>query len=151
MAADSKPFWKVKSLNEMTVPEWESLCDGCARCCMIKLEDEDSADICYTRVACQLLDTGTCRCGDYQNRFSRVPDCVQVSTDLGAQFNWLPSSCAYRRLYEGRDLPSWHPLVSEDVDSVHKVGISMRGRCVSESHVHESLLQDQIIDLPDFE
>ena len=150
MGSDAIPFWKRKSLSEMNAEEWESLCDGCARCCMLKLEDQDTGQINYTRVACQLLDTHSCRCGDYPNRSQRIPDCIHIHPDMTRrQFEWLPDSCAYRRLYENRELPEWHPLVSGDTGSVHRHGISMRGRCVSESYVPRSLLEDQIITFDD--
>ncbi len=139
------PFWQRKTLAEMDVHEWESLCDGCARCCMVKLEDESTQAVHYTRIACRLLDTTTCRCRDYPKRSEKVPDCMQVHAQMGEQFNWLPDSCAYRRLHEGRDLPDWHPLLSKTPNGVHTQGISMRGRCVSEDNVHPSLYAEQCI------
>ncbi len=151
MPADAPQFWKSKSLQELDAAEWESLCDGCARCCMLKLEDETTGDIHYTSVACRLLDTQTCRCRDYPGRSGKVSDCIRVHPRMGVQFNWLPPSCAYRRLYEGRELAAWHPLVSGAPESVHRHGVSMRGRCISETHVHPSLLEQQLIDLDDFE
>ena len=126
-------FWKVKSLDEMNPDEWESLCDGCALCCMHKIEDEGSSEVIYTNVACKLLDLDTCRCSDYKHRTSLVPDCLQLNADSHAAFEWLPDSCAYRRLAKGEDLPRWHPLVSGRADAVHQEGISMLGESVSES------------------
>lgn len=124
----SAPFWQVKTLEAMSPREWESLCDGCARCCLVKLEDEDSAQILYTDVGCTLLDAGACRCRDYARRQRRVADCVRLTPEAVRALPWLPPTCAYRVLAEGGDLAWWHPLVSGDPDSVHAAGISVRGR-----------------------
>ncbi len=127
-----EPFWKRKGLAEMTQGEWESLCDGCAKCCLHKLEDIDTGELAFTNVACRLLDVGRCRCGDYERRATLESDCVVLSPRNIAKLAWMPSTCAYRLLAEGKPLPHWHPLVSGDPDSVHRAGISVRGRCISE-------------------
>ena len=141
-------FWEKKPLAEMSSQEWEALCDGCGRCCLHKLEDEDTAEIFYTRVACRLLDLDSCRCNHYAERLQHVPDCVVVRPDNLGQLSWLPKSCAYRWLYEGRELANWHPLVSGDPGSVHRAGISVRGRVVPESGVDEEDLETHIIKWP---
>ena len=130
-------FWKRKSLAEMSRDEWESLCDGCALCCLQKLEDEDTGEIFYTDIACRLLDTSTCRCTDYQNRAKLVSSCLVLTANQPETFSWLPSSCAYKRLANGKDLPEWHPLLTGDPQSVHDAGISAMGRVVSENDTTE--------------
>ncbi len=122
----STDFWKQKRLSQMSHGEWESLCDGCARCCLHKLEDEEEGTVYYTRAACSLLDIKTCRCSDYPNRQQKMPDCLQLSVDHANYFDWLPETCAYRLLAEGEPLPEWHPLITGDPDSVVKAGISVR-------------------------
>ena len=140
------PFWKTKSLAEMSREEWESLCDGCGRCCLNKLEDEDTGQFLYTRAACKLLDLGTCRCTDYPNRQAKVPDCVQLTPENVGSLGWLPATCAYRLLYEGQPIPDWHPLNTGDPDSTHKTGNSVRGITVPEFEVHEDDWDDYIIE-----
>lgn len=128
MLAMTEPFWKTKTLEEMSSAEWESLCDGCGKCCLSKLEDEDTGDIYFTSVACRLFNADTCRCNDYANRLAKVPDCIGLTPANVRTIAWLPGTCAYRLVAQGRDLYAWHPLVSGDPDSVHSAGISMRGR-----------------------
>ena len=125
-------FWKRKSLAEMSKAEWESLCDGCVLCCLQKLEDEDTGDIYFTDIACKLLDTDACRCTDYANRAKLVSTCLVLSVDEPEAFKWLPGTCAYRLIAEGEGLHDWHPLITGDANSVHKAGISAKGKCVSE-------------------
>ncbi len=154
---DDTPFWKRKTLREMTDAEWESLCDGCGRCCLVKLEEDVSgtatadadAKIFYTDVACKLLDTDTCRCRDYENRFAQVQDCVRIDADAVENVGWLPPTCAYRLLDEGKDLPWWHPLVSGDPMTVVWAGVSVRGRAtLSEEDVPADELEDRIVSWP---
>jgi uncharacterized cysteine cluster protein YcgN (CxxCxxCC family) len=123
-----QPFWKTKSLEAMTQGEWESLCDGCGKCCLSKLEDEDTSEIYWTTVACRLLDAATCRCSDYANRKAHVPDCVRLTPESVPALDWLPATCAYRLVSEQRDLYWWHHLVSGSPETVHEAGMSMRGR-----------------------
>jgi uncharacterized cysteine cluster protein YcgN (CxxCxxCC family) len=124
----TEPYWKTKSLEEMDRTEWESLCDGCGKCCLSKLEDADTGEIYWTTVACRLFDAGLCRCSDYANRFKRVPDCVGLTPANVRTISWLPATCAYRVLAEGGDLAWWHPLVSGRPETVHEAGVSTLGR-----------------------
>jgi uncharacterized cysteine cluster protein YcgN (CxxCxxCC family) len=142
-----EPFWRRKTLSEMTAAEWESLCDGCARCCLIKLEDTDTGVISYTEIACRLLDLGACRCAHYDKRSTLVPDCVVLTPDRVGELGWMPSTCAYRLLAEGRDLPWWHPLVSGDPETVHEAGISVRGRVLPEARGDDP--EDHIVTWPE--
>lgn len=141
----TEKFWETKSLTEMSQQEWESLCDGCAQCCLAKVEDVDSAAVHYTDVVCRYLDSGQCRCTEYARRTQLVPDCVKLTPGNLAELSWMPLTCAYRLLSEGKPLPSWHPLVSGDPKSVHAAGISVRGRCISEEFVHPDDLEMRIV------
>ncbi len=141
----SKPFWEALALADMSAEQWERLCDGCGRCCAVKLQDVETGAVHYTRAACRLLDTESCRCTDYANRARRVADCAVLSPDGASSFGWLPASCAYRRLAEGRTLAPWHPLVSDDPESVHLAGISVRGQLISEMHVHDEDLPAMLV------
>lgn len=138
-------FWEHKTLEEMTSDEWESLCDGCALCCLQKLEDEDSGEVYYTRLACKLLDINSGLCRNYPNRFKQVDDCVKVRLEDKEYFHWMPYSCAYRALYEGRGLEEWHPLISGTRESVHQAGISVRGRAIPEDGIPEEEFEEHII------
>jgi uncharacterized cysteine cluster protein YcgN (CxxCxxCC family) len=126
------PFWETKTLDEMSRAEWESLCDGCGKCCLHKLEDEDTGELLPTNVACKLLDRRSGQCTDYKRRKIFVPECVRLTPKLLRELDWLPSTCAYRLLDEGRKLEDWHPLISGDPESVHRAGVSVRGWTVSE-------------------
>jgi uncharacterized protein len=139
ISAMSAPFWKTKPLEEMSQPEWESLCDGCGKCCLAKLEDEDSGEIHWTTVGCRLFDAATCRCQDYTHRLAKVSDCVQLTPENVRTITWLPKTCAYRLVAEGHDLYWWHPLVSGNAETVHEAGVSVRGRVTaSESELSEA-------------
>ncbi|NKC15923.1 MAG: YcgN family cysteine cluster protein [Gammaproteobacteria bacterium] len=139
-------FWEEKRLEDMTPSEWESLCDGCGRCCLNKLEDMDTKEIFFTNVACELLGTQSCRCLRYTTRHKYIPDCIVLKPHTVAGNTALPTSCAYRRLAEGRPLAPWHPLISGDRRSVHEAGISVRGRTINEAHVHEDQYEAHIVD-----
>lgn len=138
-----EPFWRSKKLNELSEQEWESLCDGCGRCCLHKLEDEDTGEIAYTRVACRLLDLKTCRCSDYQHRTLHIPDCLDLRQNFPPP-HWLPATCAYRRLAQGDDLPSWHPLITGRRSSVTQAGIKVGAYALPEKRAKD--FEDYIIE-----
>ena len=132
MANKKLNFWQTKTLPQMSQAEWESLCDGCGRCCLVKLEDEETGDIALTDIACRLLDNQKCKCKEYDTRHEIVPDCVRLTPKNISQLKWMPKSCAYRLLAEGKDLAWWHPLISGNKETVHQAGISIQGKTVSE-------------------
>ena len=140
-------FWRTVPLDRVTPAEWEALCDGCGKCCLNKLEDADTGEVAFTRIACRLLDADTCRCGNYAIRKTLVPDCVVLTpATLPDIAYWMPRTCAYRLLWEGDELPDWHPLLTGDPDSVHLAGASVRGWTVPEYEVPEEDWEDHIID-----
>lgn len=142
-------FWEKKSLKQMNGAEWEALCDGCGKCCLNKLEDEDSGEVALTRVACRLLDDASCRCAHYENRHQFVPDCIVLKpANIESHLYWMPQTCAYRLLHEGKPLADWHPLVSGSSETVHDAGVSMRGQTVSEYDVADDDWEDHIIEEP---
>ena len=144
--APKQPFWKTKTLEQMSPTEWEALCDGCARCCLNKIEDIETGEIFLTKVACSLLDVGSCQCSDYKNRQKKMPDCIQIDPEQVRNLTWLPSSCGYRTVQEGRNLAWWHPLVSGDPDTVHQANISIRSFAKSERQVKPENIRRYIID-----
>ncbi|WP_338446457.1 YcgN family cysteine cluster protein [Pelagerythrobacter marensis] len=143
MGALRTRFWELP-LAELSREEWESLCDGCGRCCLHKIEDADTGEIADTNVACKLLDTGTARCRDYRHRRAYVPDCLRLTLQIVDEVEWLPETCAYRRRAAGRPLPDWHYLLSGDRDAVHRAGASVAGRVISESDAGP--LEHHIVD-----
>ncbi len=140
------PFWHVKTLAKMNEQEWESLCDGCARCCLEKLEDSDTGEISYTNIGCGLLDVKACRCTNYGERKRFMPDCESLTPANIPFLKWMPSTCAYKLLSQGKDLPDWHPLVTGNSDSVHKAGISIRGQAVDAKDAGD--FEDHIVSWP---
>ena len=142
------PFWKHLALNEMNREQWESLCDGCGKCCLIKLEDEDSGCIHYTSVVCRYLDQQRCRCKVYTRRCSLVPTCVELHPDELDTLHWMPSTCAYRLLHEGKPLPLWHPLISGSRRAMVAAGVTVTGKVVSEDYIHDEDLQTHVVEWP---
>lgn len=147
MRNTEKPFWVTKTLEEMTAAEWESLCDGCGRCCLEKLEDTDTGQVAYTSVACRFLDLATCRCRAYDDRQIRAPECLFLTPRKVRSLKWLPATCAYRRIADGRGLAWWHPLVSGNPATVYRAGISICDRAISIHHINPEQLEAYIIDL----
>lgn len=139
-----KPFWKTKSLSEMTGKEWESLCDGCGRCCLYILHNEETGDVFETDVACKLFDAKKRRCTDYANREARVPDCVQLTPENAGSLSWMPKTCAYRRLANGQDLPNWHPLITGDPSTVERARIAVSPDLIPEDEIGDDLLESRI-------
>ena len=132
-------------MQQMSESEWESLCDGCARCCLVKLEDWDTAEVHYTSVVCEYLDEDQCQCSDYKNRNTMVPTCVHLTPETVPTIDWLPTTCAYRLVANGEQLEWWHPLVSGSKETVHEAGISVRGKVVSEAFLHPDDVEERII------
>jgi uncharacterized cysteine cluster protein YcgN (CxxCxxCC family) len=143
------PFWETKPLKDMSEAEWESLCDGCGKCCLIGLEDEDTGEIYLTDVACDLFDGAACRCSDYANRKTHVPDCVKLTPETIGDLHWLPKTCAYRLVHEGKPLRSWHPLVSGDPDSVHAANVSVKGKTRPQGKLRTRHLLKRIVKWPE--
>ncbi len=142
-------YWETVPLSKMTRAEWEALCDGCGKCCLNKLEDEDTGQVALTRVACKLLDDESCRCSSYHNRHQFVPECIVLDAQtIDKHMYWLPQTCAYRLLHEGRPLYDWHPLISGRAQSVHDAGVSVQGLTVSEANTPDDDWEDHIIEEP---
>ncbi len=139
-----KPFWETKSLAEMSGEEWESLCDGCGRCCLYILHNEETGDVFETDVACKLFDPKVRRCTDYENRSARVPDCVRLTPQNAKALSWMPKTCAYRRLANGKSLPEWHPLITGDPKSVERAGVAVSPDLIPEGEIDDDLLEDRI-------
>lgn len=145
----SARFWEKKPLAKMSQKEWEALCDGCGKCCLNKLEDEGSGEVALTRVACRLLDDSICRCAQYDIRHQFIPECIVLTPESIEQHAyWLPKTCAYRLVWEGRGLYDWHPLLSGRAESVHEAGVSVQDMTVSEWEVPEEEWEEFIIEEP---
>ena len=143
--SESVPFWKQRSLSELSEEEWESLCDGCGKCCLIKLQDEETEKLYHTKLTCHLLEIGQCKCSNYEKRFDIVHDCIDLTPENVATIPWLPNTCAYRLVHEGKDLHWWHPLISGDKNTVHEAGVSVRDWARSEAKVEEPMYYKYII------
>lgn len=144
MPRDKKPFWEAKTLSQMSDEEWESLCDGCGRCCLYILHNEETGDVFETDVACKLFDAKARRCTDYANRATRVPDCVRLTSDNAKALSWMPKTCAYRRLANGKSLPDWHPLITGDPQSVVRAGVAVPPDLIPEEEIDDDLLESRI-------
>ncbi len=142
----AKPFYETKSLKDMSGEEWESLCDGCGKCCVVVLEEEQTGTLWRTNVGCKLLDLKTVRCSNYTNRHTKVPSCIKLSPDNIADLHWMPDTCAYRLLSEGKPLPDWHPLKTGDRDSTRQAEVGVHGTLVSEIEVDDDDLEDHIVE-----
>ena len=142
----TNPFWKEKTLEQMTDQEWESLCDGCARCCLLKLEDDDTGELFFTSVSCHQLNIESCSCKDYTNRKFLVPECLLIRQMKVEQYQWLPETCAYRLISENKPLPEWHPLITTNTESVKEAGISVSAYAISEDYIHPEQVHEHIID-----
>lgn len=145
---DEAPFWRAKRLGELSNAEWESLCDGCGKCCVVRLRDDDTDRVFDTRIACKLLDQYACRCTRYEQRATLVPMCVALSPRNIGSLDWMPRTCAYRLIWQGRDLPAWHHLVSGSRETIHETGMSVRGQTVSENNVKPDDLEDYLVEWP---
>jgi len=139
-------YWQEKTLADLSDEEWEALCDGCGHCCLWKFEDEDTGEILFTDIACRLFDDERCRCMDYSHRFEQVSECLNIRAFTPEQYAWLPESCAYRLLFEGKSLFDWHPLIAGNADAMHAAGISMRGRTISGDGLSEEEAIARIVD-----
>lgn len=141
-----KEFWKHKSFEEMTREEWESLCDGCAKCCLIKFRDPKTQAVRFTNVVCRYLNLETCQCTDYPRRHDNVPECILLTPEIARHADWLPKTCAYRLIADGQDLPWWHPLKTGDPDSARRAGRTVLRKVVSEAEVDEADLEDMVVN-----
>jgi hypothetical protein len=146
--SEERKFWERKSLEQLSPSEWELLCDGCARCCLYKLSDTDTGEVEYTNIACKLLDLDRCLCTDYSNREARMPTCVKVTPELVHSVNWLPATCSYRLIAEGKPLFWWHPLVCGNKIMIHRVGISIKAIAEHETDELMDELEDHVMDIP---
>ncbi len=138
-------WWNTLPLQALDAEQWEALCDGCAKCCLHKLQDEETGEIFYTKVRCRYLDEESCRCGDYAHRSQLMPNCIQLAPDMAGDLQWLPVTCAYRLRAKGEPLPEWHPLISGDPETVHRAGVSIRGRAISDEYVHPDGYDEHIV------